>query len=170
MVTLCVPRGLLLKYSMFCRQSPVTLFVWLRKTAIISLYCLTRVETWRWRRWLRHCVTSLKVAGSIPIGVVGIFRWLNPSGRTMSLGSTQPPTEIEYQDYFLGLKAVGAYSWQSVPLSCADCLEIWDSQPPGTLRMSSLLIYLLRQHICFYNWDGACLLCGRNGIFKCVGV
>ena len=27
----------------------------------------------RWRSWLRHCVTSRKVAGSIPDGVNGIF-------------------------------------------------------------------------------------------------
>ena len=27
----------------------------------------------RWRRWLRHCSTSRKVAGSIPDGVRGIF-------------------------------------------------------------------------------------------------
>ena len=26
-----------------------------------------------WRRWLRHCATSRKVAGSIPNGVIGIF-------------------------------------------------------------------------------------------------
>ena len=32
-----------------------------------------------------------KVAGSI---VNGIFHWDNPSGRTMALGSTQPPTEM----------------------------------------------------------------------------
>jgi hypothetical protein len=29
-------------------------------------------STW-WRSWLRHCTTSLKVAGSIPDGVIGIF-------------------------------------------------------------------------------------------------
>jgi len=34
--------------------------------------------------------TSQKVAGSIPDGVTGIFRWHNPSGRTMALGLTQP--------------------------------------------------------------------------------
>ena len=28
----------------------------------------------RWRSWLRHCATSRKVAGSIPHGVIGIFR------------------------------------------------------------------------------------------------
>jgi hypothetical protein len=27
----------------------------------------------RWRSWLRHRTTSLKVAGSIPEGVIGIF-------------------------------------------------------------------------------------------------
>ena len=42
----------------------------------------------------RHCATSRKVAGSIPDGVTGIFQWLNPSGRIVALGSTQPLTEI----------------------------------------------------------------------------
>ena len=36
-------------------------------------------------QWLRCCVTNLKVAGSIPDGVIGIFHWHNPSDRTMSL-------------------------------------------------------------------------------------
>jgi len=35
-----------------------------------------------------------QVAGSIPDGVIGIFQWHNPSGRTMALGSTQPLTEM----------------------------------------------------------------------------
>jgi hypothetical protein len=38
--------------------------------------------------------TSQKVAGSIPDGVIGIFRWHNPSGRTVALGLTQPLTEM----------------------------------------------------------------------------
>jgi hypothetical protein len=48
----------------------------------------------RWRSWLRHCVTSRKVAGSIPDGVTGIFHGHNPSGRTVALGSIQPLTEM----------------------------------------------------------------------------
>jgi hypothetical protein len=44
--------------------------------------------------WFRHCATSRKVAGSIPDGVIGIFHWHNPSGRTMALGLTQPLTEM----------------------------------------------------------------------------
>jgi hypothetical protein len=43
----------------------------------------------RWRSWLRHCAASRKVAGSMPGGVIGIFHWHNPSGRTMALGLTQ---------------------------------------------------------------------------------
>ena len=48
----------------------------------------------RWRSWLRHCATSWKVAGSIPDGVIGIFHWHNPTGRTIALGLTQPLTEM----------------------------------------------------------------------------
>jgi hypothetical protein len=44
-------------------------------------------------QWLRYYATNLKVAGSIPDGVIGIFHWHNPSDRTMALGSTQPLTE-----------------------------------------------------------------------------
>jgi hypothetical protein len=57
----------------------------------------TAIQGWRgtrWRSWLRHCATSRKVTGSIPDGVIGIFQWLNPSGRTMAMESTQPLTEM----------------------------------------------------------------------------
>jgi hypothetical protein len=36
----------------------------------------------------------------------------------------------EYQKYFLGVKAC----LTNLPPSCADCLEIWEPQPPETLR------------------------------------
>jgi hypothetical protein len=57
----------------------------------------------RGRSWLRHCVTSRKVAGSIPDGVIGIFHRHNPPGLTTALGLAQPLTEMsnEYQEYFL---------------------------------------------------------------------
>jgi len=44
--------------------------------------------------WLRHWGTNWDVAVSIPDGVIKIFHWLNPSGRTAALGSTQPLTEM----------------------------------------------------------------------------
>jgi hypothetical protein len=49
--------------------------------------------TW-WRSWLRHCATTLKVPGSIPDGIIGIFHWRNPSICTMTLGLTHPVTEM----------------------------------------------------------------------------
>ena len=45
-------------------------------------------------QWLTLCATNRKVAGSIRDGVIGIFLWHNPSGRTMALGSIQPLTEM----------------------------------------------------------------------------
>jgi len=49
-----------------------------------------------------------QVAGSIPDGVIAIFQWHNPSGRTMALGVDSASNRKEYQVYFLGVKAAGA--------------------------------------------------------------
>ena len=40
----------------------------------------------------------------------------------------------EYQEYFLGGKGGRCIGLTTLPPSCADCLEIWESQPPETLR------------------------------------
>jgi len=52
--------------------------------------------------WLRHWAASQKVAGSIPDGVSGFFHCHNPSGRTMTLGSTQPLTEMSTRNVSWG--------------------------------------------------------------------
>jgi hypothetical protein len=52
--------------------------------------------------------TALQTAGSIPDGVFGVFPWLNPSGRNMVLGSTQPLTEMSTMDISWEVKAAGA--------------------------------------------------------------
>ena len=57
---------------------------------------------------LRHCATSRKVEGSIPDNVIGIFHGHNPSGRAVTLGLTQPLTEMGTRKIFCGVKAVGA--------------------------------------------------------------
>jgi hypothetical protein len=54
----------------------------------IDLYC----SMWA-KRW-----PSRKVAGLIPDYIIGIFRWHNPSGHTMALGSTQPLTEMSIRN------------------------------------------------------------------------
>jgi hypothetical protein len=40
----------------------------------------------------------------------------------------------EYQEYFLGGKGGRCLGLTILPPSCADCPEIWEPQPPGTLR------------------------------------
>jgi hypothetical protein len=40
----------------------------------------------------------------------------------------------EYQEYFLGGKRGWCVRLTTLPPSCADCLEIWEPRPPGTLR------------------------------------
>jgi hypothetical protein len=45
---------------------------------------------------------------SIPDGVIGIFHWHNPSGRTMALESTQPLTEMSTRNISWEVKAAGA--------------------------------------------------------------
>jgi len=40
----------------------------------------------------------------------------------------------DYQGYFLGGKGCRCLGLTTLPHSYADCFEIWESQPPGTLR------------------------------------
>jgi len=42
----------------------------------------------------------------------------------------------EYQQYFLGGKCGRCVELETLANSCADCLEIWEPQPPGTPRAS----------------------------------
>jgi len=62
----------------------------------------------RLRSWLRHCATNRKVEGSIPDGVIGIFHWHNPAGRTVALGLSQPLTEMSTRNISWGVKAARA--------------------------------------------------------------
>jgi hypothetical protein len=55
----------------------------------------------------RHCVTSRKVAGSIPDGVIGIFYWHNSAGRTMALWLTQSLREMGISNISWRVKAAG---------------------------------------------------------------
>ena len=70
----------------------------LLETPCIYEFCTTFKGT-RWSSWVRHCDTRWKVAGSIPYGVrTHCCSWFDSvSNRN------------EYQEYFLGVKAAGAY-------------------------------------------------------------
>jgi len=56
----------------------------------------------RCHSWFMNCTTSRKVVGSIPHGVIGIFRWHNPSDSTMILGLTQSLTEMNTRNISWG--------------------------------------------------------------------
>ena len=59
-------------------------------------------------QWLRCCATNLKVAGSIPDGVIRISHLHNPPDQTMVLESTQPLTEMSTRR-ISWCKRAGAY-------------------------------------------------------------
>ena len=51
---------------------------------------------------------KLQGHGFVPDGGIGTFHSLNPSGRTIALGSTQPLTEMSTRDISWWVKAAGA--------------------------------------------------------------
>jgi len=52
----------------------------------------------------------------------------------VALGVDSASNRNEYQEYFLGDKRGWYVGLTTIPHSCADCLGIWELQPPGTLR------------------------------------
>jgi hypothetical protein len=52
----------------------------------------------------------------------------------MTLGSNQPLTEISTRNTSWGDKGGRCVRLTTLPSSWVDCLEIWEPQPPGTLR------------------------------------
>ena len=75
------------------------------------------------RSWVRFPMVSF-----------GIFHWHNPSGHTVATGVDSASNRNEYQEYFLGGKGGRCVGLTTLPPSCADCLEIWEPRPTGTLR------------------------------------
>ena len=49
-------------------------------------------------------------------GFTVIFYWLNPSRRTVALGSTEPVTEMNARNISWGVKAAGPQGWQPLQL------------------------------------------------------
>jgi len=54
----------------------------------------------------------------------------------MTLHYDSASNRNEYQEYFLGGKGGRCIGLTTLPPSCANCLEIWEPQPPATLRAS----------------------------------
>ena len=52
----------------------------------------------------------------------------------MALGLTLPLTEMSARNVSWEGKGGRCVGLTTLPPSCVDCLEIWEPQPPGTLR------------------------------------
>jgi hypothetical protein len=115
----------------------------------------------RWRSWLMHYARSWKATGSIGDGVIGIFHWLNPFGRTMALGSTSPLTEMSTKSISWGGGGGGkggrCVGLTTLPPSCANCLDILGASnswnPQGLSRPVMCLLCL------FFSDFFFCALC-----------
>jgi hypothetical protein len=89
----------------------------------------------RRRSWLRYSAPSRKVAVSIPGGVIGNIHWHNTFSPTLTLGGDSASNRNEFQECFLESKGARCKGLTNLPHFCADFLEIWTSQPPGTRRV-----------------------------------
>jgi hypothetical protein len=107
-------------HSVVCRNSRFNLssifIVWYTKLLIpIICTCIGRTAP-----------------GSIPGGVTGYFSDIFPSDRTMTLVSTQPQVKMSTGN-IPGGKGGRCVRLTTSPPSCAECHEIWEPKPPGTL-------------------------------------
>ena len=101
-------------------------------------------------QWLRCCATNRKVAGSIPAGVIGIFHWHNPSDRTLTLGSTQPPT---VPGVFPGGEGGRCVRLKILPPSCAVVRKYGNLnflEPSGLLQACNATDLPFKSHLWTY--------------------
>jgi hypothetical protein len=114
---------------------------------MISLFCLASQELERYTQYytlesihclsLRHSTTSWKVAGSIHDEVMGVFNLYNPSSRTMTLGSTQPLTEMSMRN-LPGGKGQPARKADNITTICEPIVyKMWDPRRLKTLCSST---------------------------------
>ena len=80
---------------------------------------------WAGRSWVRFLMVLLEFF--IDIMTKSFWPHYGPGVNTAS-------NRNEYQGYLLVCKWGWCVGLTTLPPSCADCLEIWKSQPPGTLR------------------------------------
>jgi hypothetical protein len=88
---------------------------------------------------MRHSAARWKVTVSSSddasgISGTGIWNRHNPSGSTITLRSTQPLIEMSTRSISWGSRGSWCLKQTTLPSLCADSLEMWVTQHPGTLR------------------------------------
>ena len=102
-------------------------------------------------QWLRCCATNRKIAGSIPASVSGFFIDIKSIRSRYGPGVHLASNRNEYQEYFLGVKAAGAYGWQPyhhpVPLSWnLGTLTSWNPLGHSRSVMGLILHSIMRSY------------------------
>ena len=62
--------------------------------------------------------------GSVPNGIIGMLRRLNPSGPTTALGVDSGSNRDEYQGYLVDSKRCWSVGLTTLPPPIVNCLEI----------------------------------------------
>jgi len=108
------------------------------------------VACWGWHRKSNCQVyiyrSSRTVPGSIPGGVTGFlvtYSFRPHYGPRVD----SAPSENEYQEHFLRVKAAGAWGLRLHHLHVPNVKKFWETKPPGTLWATS---GLLRDDFVFY--------------------
>jgi len=71
----------------------------------------------------------------------------------MAMGSTHSLTEMNNRNISRGEKGVRCLGLPILPPPRADCLEIWETQPPGNLWACTGIALPSLYHIFFQFWD-----------------
>jgi len=139
LICLWKPRWVLI-FSEFVSRSSILSFYDPWCNVLLSFHRAVFLCNLRCSLSIVHCATSRRSAGVIPDGVNGIFLWHIPSGRTMTLGFTQPLTELSTRNIYWRSKGDRCVGLTTLPLSCTDCLEIWESQNYWNLQGLSRIV------------------------------
>ena len=125
-----------------------------------GIYPYEILVLWRKPSFLYMCLQILygplfylsrKGAGSIPDGVIGIFHFHNPSGRTMVLGSTQPLTEMSTRNISWGQRQPVRRVDNLITFMCWLCGNLGASNSWNPLDLSRPVMGLLDLYLYFIS-------------------
>jgi hypothetical protein len=101
---LCIERTLSLNIQVFfnitVRISNLQLCPYLNLIILLGVCVIARYGIHITLCYVSTALQTGKSRVRFPIVSLDCFHWHNPSGHTMALGSTQPLTEMSYQEYF----------------------------------------------------------------------
>jgi hypothetical protein len=130
--------------------------------------------------WLRRCATSRTGPGIDSRLYHWIFQWHISFRPYHGPGVDSAPSENEYQEHFLEVKASGAWGWRPYHHHVPNVMKIWEPKPPGTLWVTPGLFYLfftlsvqlseftVWRHTWRKNWVNCVVLTGNSAGLRTV--